>query len=147
MPLKSTIPEQEPFGAEKSAPLFSLDKYPRGVYTCLEMRWSDLPEDVLEQQESCCCHKTKARSEEEVRRLVNRLSRIEGQIRGIRGMLERDAYCPDILAQAAAANAALNAFSRELLSSHIRSCVVNDVRAGNDEIVDELLDTLQKLMK
>ena len=88
-----------------------------------------------------------ARSEEEVRRLVNRLSRIEGQVRGIRGMLERDAYCPDILAQAAAANAALNAFSRELLSSHIRSCVVNDVRAGNDEIVDELLATLQKMMK
>ena len=106
-----------------------------------------MSENVLEQQECCGCHKTKARSGEEVRRLVNRLNRIEGQIRGIRGMLERDAYCPDILAQAAAANAALNAFSRELLSSHIRSCVVNDVRAGNDEIVDELLDTLQKLMK
>ena len=97
--------------------------------------------------EACCCHKTKERSPEEFKRLVNRLSRIEGQIRGIRGMLERDAYCPDILAQAAAANAALNAFSRELLSSHIRSCVVNDVRAGNDEIVDELMDTLQKRMK
>ena len=93
------------------------------------------------------CHPKKERTEEERRKLVNRLNRIEGQIRGIRGMLERDAYCPDILAQAAAANAALNAFSRELLSSHIRSCVVNDVRAGNDEIVDELLDTLQKLMK
>ena len=106
-----------------------------------------MSENVPEQQECCGCHKTKARSGEEVRRLVNRLNRIEGQIRGIRGMLERDAYCPDILAQAAAANAALTAFSRELLSSHIRSCVVNDVRAGNDEIVDELLDTLQKLMK
>ena len=94
-----------------------------------------------------CCHRIRIRSEEEYRALVNRLNRIEGQIRGIRGMLERDAYCPDILAQAAAANAALNAFSRELLSNHIRSCVVNDVRAGNDEIVDELLDTLQKLMK
>lgn len=99
------------------------------------------------QEAGCCCHKTKTRSEEEYKRLVNRLNRIEGQIRGIRGMLERDAYCPDILAQAAAANAALNAFSRELLSNHIRSCVVNDVRAGNDEIVDELLATLQKLMK
>ncbi len=95
----------------------------------------------------CACHQTKKRTEEEYKKLANRLSRIEGQIRGIRGMLDRDAYCPDILAQAAAANAALNAFSRELLSSHIRSCVVNDVRAGNDEIVDELLDTLQKLMK
>ncbi len=100
-----------------------------------------------QETETCCCHKKKERSPEEYRRLTNRLSRIEGQIRGIRGMLERDAYCPDILAQAAAVNAALNAFSRELLSSHIRSCVVNDVRAGNDEIVDELLDTLRKLMK
>ena len=95
----------------------------------------------------CCGHRIKKRSEEEYRSLTNRLSRIEGQIRGIRGMLERDAYCPEILAQAAAANAALSAFSRELLSSHIRSCVVNDVRAGNDEVIDELLATLQKLMK
>ena len=94
-----------------------------------------------------CCHKTKERSPEEYRSLCNRLSRIEGQIRGIRGMLEKDAYCPDILAQVAAANAALNAFSRELLSNHIRSCVVDDVRAGNDEVIDELLLTLQKLMR
>lgn len=94
-----------------------------------------------------CCHREKIRSEEEYRSLCNRLSRIEGQIRGIRGMLDKNAYCPDILAQVAAANAALNAFSRELLSNHIRSCVVNDVRAGNDAVVDELLVTLQKLMK
>ena len=99
-------------------------------------------------EENCySCHKTRERSPEEYKRLCNRLSRIEGQIRGIRGMLDRTAYCPDILAQAAAANAALNAFSRELLSQHIRSCVVNDVRAGNDAVVDELLTTLQKLMK
>ena len=98
-------------------------------------------------REECCCQKTKERTPEEYRRLVNRLNRIEGQIRGLRGMLDRNAYCPDILAQAAAANAALNAFSRELLSSHIRSCVVHDVREGNDEIIDELLATLQKLMK
>ena len=97
--------------------------------------------------EICACHRTKERSEEELRSLTNRLNRIEGQVRGIRGMLERDAYCPDILAQVAAANAALNAFSRELLSNHIRSCVVNDVRAGNDAVIDELLATLQKLMK
>ena len=97
--------------------------------------------------EQCDCHKTKERDPEEYKRLMNRLSRIEGQIRGIRGMLERSAYCPDILVQAAAANAALNAFSRELLSSHIRSCVVDDVRAGNDEVIDELLATLQKMMK
>ena len=99
-------------------------------------------------ENACCCTgRTKERSPEEYKSLANRLSRIEGQIRGIRGMLEKNAYCPDILVQAAAANAALNAFSRELLSSHIRTCVVNDVRAGNDEVVDELLDTLQKLMK
>lgn len=111
------------------------------------MQENTMQESIMEQENTCCCHKTKERPPEEIRRLTNRLNRIEGQIRGIRGMLERGAYCPDILAQAAAANAALNAFSRELLSSHIRSCVVNDVRAGNDEIVDELLDTLQKLMK
>ena len=91
--------------------------------------------------ESCDCHKTKERSEEEVKRLVNRLNR------GIRGMVERSAYCPDILAQVAAANAALNAFSKELLSEHIRTCVTRDIREGKDETVEELLDTLQKLMK
>ena len=97
--------------------------------------------------ENCCCEKTRERSPEEYKSLVNRLKRIEGQIRGIRGMLDRNAYCPDILAQVAAANAALNAFSKELLSNHIRSCVVRDVRAGHDEVIDELLVTLQKLMK
>lgn len=95
----------------------------------------------------CCGHRIKKRSEEEYRSLTNRLSRIEGQIRGIRGMLERDAYCPEILAQAAAANAALSAFSRELLSSHIRSCVAEDIRQGNDETIEELVKVLQKLMK
>lgn len=97
--------------------------------------------------EGCDCHKTKQRSEEEYRRLVNRLNRIEGQIRGIRGMVERSAYCPDILAQVAAASAALNAFAKELLSEHIRTCVTRDIREGKDETVEELLCTLQKLMK
>ena len=95
----------------------------------------------------CCGHRIKKRSEEEYRSLTNRLSRIEGQIRGIRGMLERDAYCPEILAQAAAANAALSAFSRELLSSHIRSCVAEDIRAEKEGAVDELIEILQKLMR
>ena len=94
-----------------------------------------------------CCHKTKKRSEEEYKALMNRLNRIEGQIRGIRGMLEKDAYCTDILTQVAAANAALNAFNRELLDSHIRSCVAEDIRSGNDETIDELMDTIKKLMK
>ena len=74
-------------------------------------------------------------------------SSIEGQIRGIRGMVEKDAYCIDILTQASAATAALNAFSRELLSAHIRTCVAQDIRAGKDETIDELINTLQKLMK
>ena len=95
----------------------------------------------------CCGHRIKKRSEEEYRSLTNRLSRIEGQIRGIRGMLERDAYCPEILAQAAAASAALNAFSRELLSSHIRSCVAEDIRAEKEGAVEELVEILQKLMR
>ncbi len=97
--------------------------------------------------DNCCCHKTKKRSEDEYKKLMNRLSRIEGQIRGIKGMLEKDAYCVDVLLQVSAANAALNAFSRELLSEHIKSCVVNDIRSGNDATVDELIETLQKIMR
>lgn len=94
-----------------------------------------------------CCHKTKERSAEEHRKLVNRLSRIEGQIRGIKRMVEEDAYCIDILIQAAAANAALNSFNKELLSEHIKTCVTNDIKAGKEETVDELVATIQKLMK
>ena len=94
-----------------------------------------------------CCHKTKDRPNEEIRRLMNRLSRIEGQIRGIRGMVERGAYCTDILTQSAALTAAMNAFNKDLLASHIRTCVADDIRAGNDAIIDELVGTLQKLMK
>jgi len=97
--------------------------------------------------ENCCCCMTKERSEEEYKKLCNRLARIEGQIRGIKGMLDKNAYCVDIILQVAAANAALNAFSRELLSEHIKTCVVDDVRAGKDDKIDELLQTLQKLMK
>lgn len=91
--------------------------------------------------------KTKNRSDEEVKLLINRLNRIEGQIRGIRGMVERSAYCTDILAQTAAANAALNAFSRELLAEHIRTCVASDIRAGKDETIENLITILQKFMK
>ena len=94
-----------------------------------------------------CCHKTKERTEAEYTSLVNRLNRIEGQIRGIRGMVERDAYCADILTQVAAASAALNGFTKELLANHIKSCVAQDIRAGSEEKVDELVNLLQKLMK
>ena len=94
-----------------------------------------------------CCHKTKERSAEEYKLLINRLNRIEGQIRGIRGMVEKNAYCTDILVQVAAANAALNAFNKELLAEHIKTCVAKDIREGSEETVDELVQTLQKLMK
>ena len=103
---------------------------------------------MSEEKRGCCCgKKTTMRSEEERKKLINRLSRIEGQIRGIKGMLENDAYCNDILVQSAAASAAINAFNKELLASHIHSCVVRDIREGKDEVVDELVATLQKLMK
>lgn len=95
----------------------------------------------------CCQNRTKERTEEEKKALANRLSRIEGQIRGIRGMLDADAYCTDILTQISAVQAALNSFSRELLARHIRTCVVEDIRQGKDEVIDDLLLTLQKLMK
>ena len=98
-------------------------------------------------ERECFCHKVKERSREEKKRLINRLNRIEGQIRGIRGMVEKNIYCPDILVQAAAVNAAVNAFNMELLANHIQTCVVQDIREGRDETVDELLATLQKLMK
>ncbi len=100
-----------------------------------------------EEKESCNCHRTKQRSQKEYKDLINRLNRIEGQIRGIKGMVEKDAYCPDILIQVAAANAALNSFNRVLLANHIKTCVTNDIREGREETVDELLATLQKLMK
>ena len=97
-----------------------------------------------------CCHcsqRKKERSPEEYKKLIHRLNRIEGQIRGIRGMVENGAYCPDILVQSSAVNAAVNAFNKELLASHIRSCVAQDIREGKDEVIDELVVTLQKLMK
>ncbi len=89
----------------------------------------------------------KERNLEEYKLLMNRLNRVEGQIRGIKKMLENNAYCPDILIQVSAANAALNSFSKELLSNHIHTCVVEDIKAGNEEVIDELCKTLQKLMK
>ena len=101
----------------------------------------------MEKGKECCCYKTKQRSEEEYKSLIHRLNRIEGQIRGIKGMVEKDVYCTDILVQVAAANAALNGFSRELLASHIRTCVAEDIRQGKDETIDELVALLPKLMK
>ena len=102
---------------------------------------------MMSDKQECCCHKTKERSEQEHKDLINRLNRIEGQIRGIKGMVEKDAYCTDILIQVAAANAALNSFNKVLLSNHIKTCVKQDILNGKEETVDELVNTLQKLMK
>ena len=102
----------------------------------------------MEKEKCChCSQRKKERSPEEYKKLIHRLNRIEGQIRGIKGMVENDAYCPDILIQSDAVNAAINAFNKELLANHIRTCVADDIRNGKDEVIDELVVTLQKLMK
>lgn len=98
--------------------------------------------------EKCCeCNKTKKRTDTEYRDLVTRLNRIEGQVRGVKNMVEADAYCVDILTQVAAIRAALNSFNKVLLENHIKTCVVDDIRAGKDEVVTELVDTFSKIMK
>lgn len=107
-------------------------------------------EEVVENEaEGCanCTQKTKDRSSKEYKDMINRLSRIEGQIRGIKGMVEKDVYCTDILVQVAAVNAALNSFNRVLLANHIKTCVTQDIKDGKEETVDELIQTLKKLMK
>ncbi len=101
----------------------------------------------MTEEKGCCCGKKTVRSAEQKKKLLNRLKRIEGQVCGIQRMLEQDAYCNDILIQSAAVNAAMNAFNRELLASHIHSCVARDIRDGKDEVIDELVATLQKLMR
>ena len=102
----------------------------------------------MQEENNCCCsHKTKERDEQEYKDLIHRLNRIEGQIRGIRGMVERDAYCTDILVQVSAVNAALNSFNKVLLANHIQTCVTRDIKEGKEETVDELVTVLQKLMK
>ena len=113
---------------------------------CCEDAAAETAQAEAETLHACCCRHNK-RSEDEYKSLIHRLNRIEGQIRGIRGMVEKDVYCADILVQVAAANSALNAFSRELLSQHVRTCVADDLRAGSDEKLDELLKLLPKLMK
>ena len=99
------------------------------------------------EETTCDCARHKHRDPKEYDALIRRLNRIEGQVRGIRGMVEKEAYCTDILTQVSAVQAALNAFSKELLGNHIKTCVVEDIRAGKDEVLDDLLNTIQKLMK
>ena len=107
---------------------------------------------ATQQEKVCCCcgdthAKTKERTDKERRDLMNRLKRIEGQVRGIQNMLENDAYCADILVQVAAVNAALNSFNKVLLANHVRTCVADNIRQGNDEVIEELVTLLQKLMR
>jgi len=101
----------------------------------------------MSEEKECRCGRKKERSPEEYKSLIHRLNRIEGQIRGIRRMVEESAYCNDILIQSSAVSAAMNAFNKELLASHIKTCVAQDIREGKDETIDELVATLQKLMK
>ena len=98
-------------------------------------------------KECCSCEKNTQRTDEEKKKLINRLNRIEGQVRGIRGMIEKDAYCADVLVQSAAVNAAINSFNKDLLSRHIHSCVVRDIKNGDEEVIDELMKLITKLMK
>ena len=101
-----------------------------------------------ENEKSCpACEKHTARTEEQKKKLLNRLSRLEGQVRGVKKMVENDAYCNDILIQTTAISAAMDAFSRELLRSHIHTCVIRDIRDGRDEVADELMDTLERMMR
>ena len=99
------------------------------------------------EKKCCCCGRKKERTDKEYKDLLNRLSRVEGQIRGIKRMVEEDCYCPDIMVQVAAANAALKSFNKVLLANHIRTCVVRDIKEDNAETIDELVTVLQKLMK
>ena len=103
--------------------------------------------DHSEQSGCPACARKTERSEEQKKKLLNRLSRLEGQVRGVRKMIENDAYCNDVLIQTAAIGAAVDAFSREVLRAHLHSCVIRDIREGRDEVADELMETLERLMR
>lgn len=131
-----------------------------GIYRITQRNYNKLKENSMkenktkqksikeENKKPCCCtEKQKKRSEKEYSDLMNRLKRIEGQVRGIQGMLEKDAYCIDILTQVSAINAALNSFNKVLLANHMESCVAENIRNGNDEVIEELVKVLPKLMK
>ena len=138
-----------------------LTVYPYGVY-CLCSQLENLfffqiahkvRKKIMENEDksaevcSCCSGKHKERDEKEFKDLMNRLKRIEGQVRGVQNMLENNVYCTDILIQVTAINSALNSFNKVLLGNHLKTCVAENIRNGNNEIIDELMNTLQKLMK
>lgn len=102
---------------------------------------------MTEENKTCCCQKHKSRQDKEKKDLLNRLKRIEGQVRGIENMVENDIYCTDILIQVSAITSALNSFNKVLLENHIKTCVADNIRQGNDEVISELVTTMQKLMK
>lgn len=112
-----------------------------------EIRKMEETRETEEMKKCCCQMRTKERSDKEYKDLINRLNRIEGQVRGVKNMVEQDAYCPDILVQVSAIQAALNSFNKVLLANHIRSCVVEDLQEGKDGTIEELVHTVQKLMK
>ena len=116
-----------------------------------EVKNPEIQADHVEEEElripDCCSHKTKERSVKEYKALMNRLNRIEGQVRGVKRMLDENAYCTDILLQVAAINSALNSFNKVLLSNHMRTCVTKEIREGNDDTLEDLPPVLQRLMK
>lgn len=114
---------------------------------CNTCNSSDSTENYTEDSDIEMVHTSRHRSDEEKKALINRLKRVEGQVRGLENMIEDNAYCPDVLIQVSAVTSALNSFNKELLASHIKHCVVEDVKSGNDEIIDELVKVMQKLMK
>lgn len=133
-----------------------LTEYPYGVYILNQIPYGgncfikeNIMTAVADEKEvaSCCSNKHKERDDTELRDLMNRLKRIEGQVRGVENMLENGAYCTDILIQVSAINSALNSFNKVLLGNHMKTCVAENIRNGNDEIIDELMVTLQRLMK
>ena len=125
-----------------------LDKYPMGVYNIYVIFiLGDNMENIKDLTKAHCCHDSKLRTDEERQTLINRLRRIEGQVRGVIGMVERDAYCVDVLTQVQAVSSALTAFSKALLESHVKSCVREDILQGKDEVLDELVDVVSRFMK
>lgn len=100
--------------------------------------------------ESCCSSlniRKSHHSEKAKKNLVSRLNRIEGQVRGIKGLIERDTYCDDVITQISATQAALNSVAKLLLEAHMKECVVDRIQEGDLEVLDEVLVTIQKLMK